>query len=139
VARYRAVIDVNVVVSALISTTGAPGQILDAVQQGEVTLIVCPAFLAEIHDVLHRPKFRRWFPVAVASRMVVEIRRGGETHPDPPETVALTRDPSDDYLARLARAARADCLVTGDGDLIAADLADVWVLSPGEFLDELRS
>ena len=54
-------------------------------------------------------------------------------------TSALTRDPGDDYLPRLARAARADCLVTGDDDLIEADLADVWVLRPAAFLDELRS
>lgn len=140
--RYRAVIDVNVVVSGLISTAGAPGQILQAMQRGEVTIIVSPAYLTELHDVLHRPKFRRWFSVAVASRTVVEIRREGEGHPDPPTaavTSDLTRDPGDDYLPRLARVARADCLITGDADLIAADLADVWVLRPAAFLDELRS
>ena len=137
-ARYRAVVDVNVIVSGLMTTTGAPARILQAIQQGDVSIIVSPAFLAELHDVLHRPKFRRWFSVAVASRTVVEIRRAGDTYSDPPESTSVTRDPSDDYLVRLARTARADCLVTGDADLVDADLADVWVLRPATFLAELQ-
>ena len=90
-ALYRAVIDVNVVVSGLIAAAGAPGRILQAVQRGDVTMIVSPGFIAELHDVLHRPKLRRWFPVAVASRAVVEIRRAGETYSDPPPAAAPHR------------------------------------------------
>jgi putative PIN family toxin of toxin-antitoxin system len=139
VAVFRVVLDVNVVVSGLMTVSGAPQQIFLAVQRGDVAIIVSPTFLAELHDVLHRPKFRRWFSVAVASRTVIEIRRAGESYPDPAPTAAVTRDPGDDYLVRLARAARADCLVTGDSDLLEADLADVWVLAPGAFLRELQA
>lgn len=135
---YRAVIDVNVIVSGLMTTAGAPARILQAVQRGDVTILVSPTYLAELHDVLHRPKFQRWFPIAVASRTVVEIRRAGQAYSDPPAAASVTRDPSDDYLVRLARIARADCLVTGDGDLVRADLADVWVLGPGAFVAELQ-
>lgn len=136
---FRAVVDVNVVVSGLMTVSGAPQQIFQAVQRGDVAIIVSPTFLAELHDVLHRPKFRRWFSVAVASRTVIEIRRAGEAYPDPAPTAAVTRDAGDDYLVHLARAARADCLVTGDQDLLDADLADVWVLAPGAFLRELQT
>jgi uncharacterized protein len=107
VALYRAVVDVNVIVSGLITTTGAPGRILQAVQQGDVLLIISPAFITELYDVLHRPKFRRWFPVAVASRTVVEIRRAGEIYENLSSAgTAETRDPNDDYLVHLARTAR---------------------------------
>jgi predicted nucleic acid-binding protein len=35
------------------------------------------------------------------------------------EVIAQCRDPKDDYLLSLAVSGRADCLVTGDDDLLA--------------------
>lgn len=59
-------------------------------------------------------------------------------HDDVNPVLPITRDPADDYLVELARHSRADCLVTGDRDLLDAGLTDVWVLSPAALLSELR-
>lgn len=136
---YRAVVDVNVVLSSLIGGAEGPsGQIMAAVAAGQVRQVVSPKYLAELHDTLHRPRFRRWFSVATASRTVIEARRRAEHHQDYASVVSITRDPKDDYLVQLARTARADCVVTGDKDLHSADLPDVWVLTPASFLAEFR-
>ena len=55
--------------------------------------------------------------------------------PDPTEVPAVSRDPNDDYLIALFRAAGADVLCCGDGDLAAVD--DLEVLSPRELLNRL--
>jgi predicted nucleic acid-binding protein len=50
---------------------------------------------------------------------------------------AQTRDPKHDYLVALARAAKADAIVSGDGDLQAAELTDLSVWTPRHLSDLL--
>ena len=48
------------------------------------------------------------------------------------------RDPDDDKLLETALMGNADCLVTGDGDLLAmSPIHDIPVLTPAEFLERL--
>ncbi|MDQ3629985.1 MAG: putative toxin-antitoxin system toxin component, PIN family [Actinomycetota bacterium] len=56
----RVVLDPNVLVSALISPSGPPREIVDAWIAERFDLVVSPALLAELDGVLARPKFRRW-------------------------------------------------------------------------------
>ena len=55
--RYYAVIDTNVLVSSLISSTTAPSRILDEVMCGNIVPMYNEMILAEYEDVLHRRKF----------------------------------------------------------------------------------
>ena len=66
----RAVLDPNVLVSAAISPTGQPRQILTAWIEQRFELIASPALLDELADVLARPKFRRYITVAVATEFI---------------------------------------------------------------------
>ena len=54
-------------VSAAISPSGPPRQILAAWVQERFELIASPALLDELVDVLARPKFRRFITTAVAA------------------------------------------------------------------------
>jgi hypothetical protein len=49
------------------------------------------------------------------------------------------RDPDDAYLLTLAQSAKADCLVSGDGDLTSLEDLDPPVLTPAEFLANLEA
>lgn len=49
---------------------------------------------------------------------------------DPIEPPAMTRDPKDDYLVALARAQTVDAIVSGDRDLLEAELSGVAVRTP---------
>jgi uncharacterized protein len=66
----RAVIDPNVLISAAISKSGPPRQILTAWIDQRFELVASPALLAELADVLARPKLRRWISPAVAREFV---------------------------------------------------------------------
>lgn len=53
----RAVLDPNVIISALLST-GTTAAVLDAwLDQRRYDPVVCPALLGELEEVLARPKF----------------------------------------------------------------------------------
>ncbi|MGH9011446.1 MAG: putative toxin-antitoxin system toxin component, PIN family, partial [Acidimicrobiia bacterium] len=91
----------------------------------------------ELDDVLSPPKVaRRLDPEAL--EQLHEAIAAAPVTADPP-TVAVSRDPKDDYLIALAKGSEAACLVSGDEDLTV--LADVVppVRTPAAFLDELSS
>ena len=50
----RIVLDTNILVSALISQAGPPGQVLAEVKRGRLTLITSVAQIAELRRVLGR-------------------------------------------------------------------------------------
>jgi putative PIN family toxin of toxin-antitoxin system len=131
----RAVLDPNVLISAAISTAGPPRQIVSAWIDGRFDLIASPALLAELGDVLARPKFRRWISTATAADFIGGLAQDAVILDDPPALPGLSPDPDDDYLIALARTAQADYLVSGDSHLL--DLADPEppVLTPRQFLE----
>lgn len=114
----RAVIDANVFVSAAIRT-GSSHRVIQAWLENEAfELVICPRLLAEVAEVLGRPRLRRWIAADVAARFVETIRLTADLVEDPADVVAVTRDPGDDYLVALAVAHGADYIVTGDKDLL---------------------
>jgi putative PIN family toxin of toxin-antitoxin system len=132
----RAVLDTNVLISALLSPTGSPAHALLAWQQGQFELIVSPQLLAEMKLVLAYPKLRRRIAGDEAERVIEWLGRAATVATDPtgPPPVE-SADPADDYLLTLAAAERA-VLVSGDDDLLA--LRDrLPIHSPASFLDML--
>lgn len=123
-------------VSAVINPYGTPAQVIVAVTSGAVVAVVTRHLLDELAAVLISPKFRRWITVADAVAFVEALDGTAEVHPEPgnppPQRV---RDPDDDYLAALSEATRA-VIVTGDTDLLAADL-DPRAITPRQLLDTL--
>jgi uncharacterized protein len=133
----RAVLDVNVLVSALISRTGAPARLLELWLLGEVELVVCVALLAELERALAYPKVRQRIAAADADRFVLVLRELAEVVPDPEEARPVgSPDPGDDYLLVLAARERAQ-LVSGDEHLLSLR-ERVPVSSPREFLELLE-
>ena len=128
-------IDPNVWVSALINPDGAPARVARAVAEGSVSAVVTEHLLDELAGVLMRPRFRRWFSVADASAFVEALRGYGDLRDAPGHSSRAVRDPDDDYLVALAEAAGA-VLVTGDDDLLDADLTPP-AITPGELLDRI--
>jgi putative PIN family toxin of toxin-antitoxin system len=133
----RVVIDSNVLISARLSPSGTPGRLLAAWLDGGFELIVSPALLAELAGVLERPKFRRWLTVGEARALVRTLRTSATLIDDPPREHHGLRDPDDAYLLTLARSAKADCLVSGDGDLTSLNNPRPPVITPANFLASL--
>lgn len=133
----RAVLDPNVLISAMISPAGAPREIITAWTQGHFDLVASPLLLDELRDVLARPRFRRWVSAGTVAEYVKGLTDAATIIDDPPVVPGLSPDPDDDYLIALARIAEADYLVSGDRHLTAISDPIPPVLTPREFRDRL--
>ncbi len=132
----RAVVDVNVIISALLSRGGSPAGVLRAWQQGRFELIVSPLLLAELERALGYPKLRRRISPDDAAAVVALLGRTATLAPDPADPpVIRSVDPGDDYLLALA-ASQTALLVSGDDHLVALQ-GSAPVYTPTTFLDLL--
>jgi uncharacterized protein len=133
----RAVVDVNVLISGVLSAKGASAEILRASRDGRLELVVSELLLAELARALSYPKLRKRIPPDKAAAFVNWVRDHGTLAEDPASPPAVgSRDPDDDYLLALAISRRA-YLVTGDQDLLVMS-DDLPVLSPPQFMIKLR-
>jgi putative PIN family toxin of toxin-antitoxin system len=113
----RAVLDVNILISALLSPQGAPAELLMRWVAGEFELVASDALLAELERALGYPKVRSRVPPGEAARFIDGLRRSAELVPDAQPSQARSADPGDDYLLALAETASA-VLVSGDRHLL---------------------
>lgn len=113
----RAVIDTNILVSGLL-WHGPPHALIERARDGTLTLITSPALLA---DVINRPKLRAILTAVgtTQDRLLMELRQLAEIVVPPPLPAPVCRDPDDDAVLALAVAAEANCVVSGDADLLA--------------------
>lgn len=133
----RVVVDPNVLVSAAVAS-GVSAELLDRwLSDRPFDVVVCPALIDELRDVLARDRFRRWISTHESELLVGRLENEGERWADPIDIPAVTGDPKDDYLVALYRDCDADVLVSGDSDLLDLDAENVRVLTPGELLVQL--
>ena len=134
----NAILDAGVLISGLISSSGSPAHILDALIEGRFDVTVCPMLLAEVRRALGYPRLERYVSSSNADSFIAWIARIAVIHPDPTTIEPVTRDPDDDYLFALARDAHVDMIVSGDADLIDLDEPPTRVLTPRDFLNLLN-
>jgi len=135
----RAVFDTNVLVSALL-WHGPPHALLEQVRNGSIALITSPALLVELADVIGRAKFDAILLRANTSReqVLAQVRQLAEVVDPPPLPQPVCRDPDDDAVLALALAAKVDCIVAGDDDLLVLEtFQGIAIITPAQAL--LRS
>lgn len=134
----RAVLDPNVLVSALISPSGVSATLFAELRAGAFELVTSPVLLTELREVLGRDNFRRYVTEEEAEAFTQLVRRESIVVDDPqPSASPVGEDPGDEYLIALARTGSADVLVSGDAHLIRLR-PTIRVLTPREFLDSLE-
>jgi putative PIN family toxin of toxin-antitoxin system len=134
----RAVLDPNVLVSASISRRGgSPDRIVRAWREGAFELVVSEQLMAELTDVLARPRFAAQAAEGLGESYIAALAGDALHIDDPPDPPAVSVDSSDDYLIALARAARADVIVSGDSHLTALVDPTPPVLTPRQFAEQL--
>jgi len=135
---FRVVLDTNVVLSALLFSSGRLVWVRHAWQRQRIQPLVCKETVNELLRVLAYPKFTLtaedqedlladFFPYTD----VVEL-------PSPWPTLPVSRDENDQVFVVLAHAGKADALVTGDADILTLrDSLPGLILTPGELNDRL--
>jgi putative PIN family toxin of toxin-antitoxin system len=130
------VIDTNVVVSGLLVPQGQPGRILDAVTDGNITMVYDQRILNEYREVLNRPQLK------LAPAKIAEFLSGLRHQ----ELVATTQrlpagpDPDDLMFIEVALATRQKTIVTGNAkDFPRAIRHGVRILSPAQAMEQLSN
>lgn len=92
--------DPNVLVSAAVAS-GVSAQLLDRwFTDRPFRLVLCPALIGELKDVLARDRFRRWISSEEAVLFVGRLESEAEPWTDPTDIPAITGDPKDDTWSR---------------------------------------
>ncbi len=129
----RIVVDTNVLISALLAANSVPGQAMTkAEDSGE--LLASTATLAEIGEVLRRPKFSRFLSIETRLEFLKRYRDAVRLIPVS-FPIHACRDPRDDKFLDVAVHGKADLILTGDADLLALDpFQRVRIVTPRSFL-----
>jgi len=133
----QVVLDTNVLVSGLAFPSGPPGRIVSAWRAGAFSLVASEFMLDELARILpalsHRTGFsaahvRDFLDLMRAMSTIVEL---SADHLAQAQGSGL-RDPDDAPILATFLASGADCLVSGDKDLLV--VAGPWgILSPADF------
>lgn len=135
-ARIRIVVDTNVLISWLIGRRLR--EIDRLLVQEHYQLCFSTRALAELVEVTRRPKMRKYFTLAQAEESIERLGRVAKVLKTEPKALPICRDAKDDFLLALAKAAKADVLVTGDEDLLVLEkYGDTKIITPAVFLKEV--
>ena len=134
-SNLRVVPDTNVVVSAALFPQSPPGEVIDYAMR-QRAIIASAATLAELNDVLLRPRFERYLQESRRLEFLQHLEQEAElvtiTH-----RITACRDPKDDKFLELAVSGNASHIITGDNDLLALHpFRNIPIITPAAFLAE---
>ena len=128
----RAVLDTNVVVSALLKLDGLESQVLRLGLQGKVKLFASPAILAEYALVLARPHLKL---NSQEIHTTLQQLQEASVLVHPRYTLTACPHEEDNRFVECAEAAEAHFLVTGNKRHFPATWKSTRVMNAREFLE----
>ncbi len=137
--KLRVVIDTQIFLRAVINQRSLPAKIVYDYEDDYI-LIVSEATLAEIEDIISRPKVRKKFefPENQISELLIRLARGERTivHDIP----AISRDSKDDMILACALSGNAHYIVSEDQDLLVLNTyKEIKIINALDFLRVLES
>lgn len=101
------------------------------------TLLSSSDLLSELETRLARPKFEKHVDENKRMAFIADLRLAA-VQVEISGILKACRDPDDDKLLEIAVIGKADCIVTGDQDLLVLDpFQNVRILNPGAFLEAI--
>jgi len=136
----RVVLDTNVLVSGLVAGQGVPRQILDAWVEGCFTLVTSLYLVEELVHVLSYPRIAKRLRISSeeVEALLAALLSQAEVVPGHLCLPGVTRDPKDDSVVACAKEGQADCIVSGDQDLLVlGEYEGIQVVTPRQFMQSI--
>lgn len=137
----KAVVDASVLVSAFLFPDSVPGAVLRAADQARFALHLSPLLREEARRSLMHPRLRERYghDAGDIDAWLAELEEIAFMLVAPlPPVRDVCRDPDDAHVLAAAVAVGADCIVTGDKDLLDLGRYDaIRIVTARAFRDEL--
>lgn len=137
----RAVLDTNTLVSAVINVkSSVASEIYQYARHKRFLLIISPAILAEVDDVLHRPKLIKAHQLSSKELKKAVSKIADVSFVVPANTeIEVVRDSDDNKIISAAYEGQADYIISRDKDLLdLAEYQGIKISTPEEFMGILR-
>jgi len=135
-SNLRVVVDTSVIISAALLPRSTPADVLRRVLNDGI-LLVSEGTIAELSEVLRRPKFDRYVSEGERLELLAALLHAAELVV-PIVTISICRDPKDNQFLELAVSGHATHLITGDDDLLILNpFEGIEVINPLEFLSRI--
>jgi|SRR5271170_3794031 len=131
----RAVLDTNIIVSALLTPAGPLAPILDLAALRQFRCYLSEGILDEYADVLARAHLR--LDQELVRKSIDRLKRSA-IHVAPRKKLQVCSDPADDKFLECALEARADYVVTGNVRHFPTRFQDIRIIIPRQFLTALK-
>lgn len=138
-SRPRAVLDTNDFLRGLLNPHSRCGRLLSELTP-LYSLVLSPAIIREVLEVLQRPQLLRKYPrlARIQPTEILALFERAEVI-EPSLVPAVCRDPDDDVLLACADEGGADLRVTEDADLLDLERhRGVQICRPADFIDLLE-
>ena len=109
----RVVLDTNIFIGALITKGTPPDRLYRAWLRGEIKLVTSTAQMAELADVLARPRLQKFLDADEVEAIIENIGARALVL-DATMGVNLSPDPKDNQILAAAITGKADLIVSGD-------------------------
>lgn len=131
----RAVLDTNVLISAVLGPAGPPRKVIDAVRRENGELLFSDETFNELQTRIWRAKFDSYVSRESRAIYLAQLKTVSAWVSIAGAKMGC-RDPDDDMFLETALIGDADCLVTGDGDLLEmTPHQGIPILTPATFLE----
>lgn len=129
----RLIVDTNVLVSAFVFKSETANNVVRIAAKTH-TLLFSESTLKELKSTLLKQKFAGIAKLPTIRNFLFNLVRIGEFI-EPKIEITECRDPKDNKFLELAVAGNADCIVTGDKDLLVLNpYRGTKIISPANFL-----
>lgn len=134
----RVVLDTNILIGALITKGTPPDRLYRAWLRGEIELVTSAAQMAELADVLARPRLQKFLDADEAAAIVENFGTRALILDDPPD-VNLSPDSKDNPILAAAITGKADLIVSGDKKhmLALGEVEGIPVVTAREALERM--
>lgn len=137
----RVVLDVNVLVSAVISAKGSPARIMELWEEERFEVVISLEIIGELGKVIRYPKIQEKYhlPEQYVEQFLGLINNQAIVVKPVRKITQIKSDPTDNSYLECAIAGGAAYIISGDQHLLRlVEYQGIPILSPAEFLTVLR-
>jgi len=133
----RLIPDTNILVSAFVFKSETANKVV-RIAAKKHTLLFSESTFTELKSTLLKQKFAEIAELPTIRNFIFNLVRIGEFF-EPKIEINECRDPKDNKFLELAVAGNADCIVTGDKDLLELHpFRNIRIITPKEFLSQFN-